>query len=1077
MQRFLQTGARVLFVFALVILPALALAQPVLAAAQPPAIRQDEPVDSLDGVESAVVQIEAVGTFVDPNEGRQQSVPGFGSGFIIDPAGIAVTNNHVVTGGALFKVYVSGQDKPVNARVLGASECYDIAVIDLQGDGYPYLTWYDKPVRVGLDVYAAGFPLGDPEFTLTRGIVAKANANGESNWASLDNVYMHDASINPGNSGGPLVATDGSVVGVNYASDSAVNQYFAIRGSDAQSIIDQLISGENVESLGINGEAIETDTGVSAVYVYSVKSGSPADIVGILPGDYILEIEGLVVGGGSAMTDYCDILSSHGAADVMAVQVYRPDTDEVLEGQFNGRALEASFSIAEQVDENAGGTELNTTVDEYTYVPIAGAGDIVHIEVPDTWTDIDEGDWTIDDEVRGTRLTASPDLDAFYDDWGIPGVVFSYSDNLQNDFTAEELLSRLDYSEQCEGVERYDLPDDAYFTGAYDEYSDCGGTSTTALVAALIPPEGNFILGIEVYANSEADLLALDHILDTFYIGAGGATESVANVGEDIFNLIDVSGLEYEYAFVNEPNLSVLLPATWTDVNSREWVNDDDEYLGQITEAAPDIEAYRNSWDEPGMQAFLLTDVGPDFSVDDAMDAVDFSDECTYEERVPNITHTIYGVGYSGKYDIYTNCGGADSIYYTGVFLADAQDHAYIIDFVSTATGDDEAFEVLLNSFFLGSAVQPVLNTTEYAPVTDASGRISLQVPVDWTESESGPFVIDEEEVGVELTVAPDIDAFNDSWESSGAYVGVWDDFGASDADEVLDTITFEDDCTYDSRYEYEGEGFAGKYDLWNDCGGVSGATFASFALTFDSAPDTLVVLYVGTPTVDDLGNIDPILSSLRIAPPEGASAPAESAAAEAPAPVAEAPAAAASADAPTVTILVDQLNVRSGPGTNYEIIASVDSDLAFKAIGQYNNCAWLLVEDSTGEQGWVSGGAQFTQFDGSCADVPAVAAPAAAAPGAGSSSAAGNTAGAGGATGKPCVYFKNQVGIEVNITLTRQSDSWNTTFTVNKGQTGGQCVDAGKYTYTASTWDGRSLNGDMELAPGDSLQIDLNPG
>lgn len=123
--------------------------------------------------------------------------------------------------------------------------------------------------------------------------------------------------------------------------------------------------------------------------------------VGYCPGDYVLEIEGLTVGGGGAMTDYCDILASHSAADVMAVQVYRPETDEVLEGQFNGRMLEASFSIADQVVENAGGAQLTTTTDEYTYTPIRAAG-IVHIEIPDTWPDIDDSDWIIDDVARHT---------------------------------------------------------------------------------------------------------------------------------------------------------------------------------------------------------------------------------------------------------------------------------------------------------------------------------------------------------------------------------------------------------------------------------------------------------------------------------------------------------------------------------------------------------------------------------------------------------------------------------------------------------------------------------------------------
>ena len=138
-----------------------------------------------------------------------------------------MTNNHVVTGGALFRVYVDGQEEPLNARVLGVSECADLAVIDIQGDGFPYLDWYDGPINVGLEVYAVGFPLGDPEFTMTRGIIAKERASGDTAWASIDHVLQHDADIAPGNSGGPLIDENASVVGINYRLNNS-GQYFAI---------------------------------------------------------------------------------------------------------------------------------------------------------------------------------------------------------------------------------------------------------------------------------------------------------------------------------------------------------------------------------------------------------------------------------------------------------------------------------------------------------------------------------------------------------------------------------------------------------------------------------------------------------------------------------------------------------------------------------------------------------------------------------------------------------------------------------------------------------------------------------
>ena len=68
---------------------------------------------------------------------------------------------------------------------------------------------------------------GEPQFTLTRGIVSKEEADGETYWASVDYVVEHDATINPGNSGGPLLDADGRVVGINYSSRST-DQYYAI---------------------------------------------------------------------------------------------------------------------------------------------------------------------------------------------------------------------------------------------------------------------------------------------------------------------------------------------------------------------------------------------------------------------------------------------------------------------------------------------------------------------------------------------------------------------------------------------------------------------------------------------------------------------------------------------------------------------------------------------------------------------------------------------------------------------------------------------------------------------------------
>ncbi|HRO91770.1 MAG TPA: trypsin-like peptidase domain-containing protein, partial [Promineifilum sp.] len=317
----------------------------------------EEPAPSGPAAESsfqdamkATIQIEAQGSFMDPEFGMQLNTAGRGSGFIIDPSGIAVTNNHVVTGAAFLQVYVQGNDRPLNAKILGVSECNDLAVIDIEGDGFPYLDWSSAPARLGTEIYALGFPLGDPEPTLTRGVISKERAGGETSWASVNNVVEHDATINPGNSGGPLVTSDGKVVGVNYAGNSGVNQYFSINASDARSVVEKLRAGSDLDSIGINGEAVITGDNTTGIWVASVKSGSPADKVGVQAGDIITKLEGLVLSTDGTMADYCDILRSHNASDPMNIEVLRFATQEVLAGQLNGPKLEQTFSFAQAVE-------------------------------------------------------------------------------------------------------------------------------------------------------------------------------------------------------------------------------------------------------------------------------------------------------------------------------------------------------------------------------------------------------------------------------------------------------------------------------------------------------------------------------------------------------------------------------------------------------------------------------------------------------------------------------------------------------------------------------------------------------
>ncbi|PDV98144.1 S1C family serine protease [Candidatus Chloroploca asiatica] len=471
---------------------------------------------SLADAQQAVIQIEAQGTFVSPDEGMLFNVAGRGSGFIIDESGIAVTNNHVVTGAALLKVFVNGESRPRNARVLGVSECSDLAVIDIEGDGFAYLDWYDDNLQVGLDVFAAGYPLGDPEFTLTRGIISKARTDGETSWASVDNVLEHDATINPGNSGGPLLSNDGAVIGVNYAGRSDTKQYYAISRDEALPLIEKMRDGQDVTSIGINGEAFSNGFD-SGIWVWSVKSGSPADNAGVKPGDIITKLERLVLATDGTMTDYCDILRSRNPSDTLAIEVVRGDTQQVLEGQINGRELEETFSFAR--DENIPGFQDGGSATYDGYEQITDVNELLIVEVPTSWSDVSSGTWNFAgrEMERSVGMTAAPDIDAFINTWDSPGVFIGASQQLAQEMSVTDLLDQNSFSQSCTYEGRDDYSDGLY-TGFFDTWTNCGGTDTVLIVVAFAPEDGSFLGLVQVQVVTEADLEALDRILDTFIV-------------------------------------------------------------------------------------------------------------------------------------------------------------------------------------------------------------------------------------------------------------------------------------------------------------------------------------------------------------------------------------------------------------------------------------------------------------------------------------------------------------------------------------------------------------------------------
>ena len=494
-------------------------------------------VMDLTDLKKATIQIESQGTFIDPEFGYIVNNAGRGSGFIIDPSGIAITNNHVVTGAALLKVWIGGDtNKVYNARILGVSECSDLAVIDIEGAGFPYLSWYDEAAKVGLEVYLAGYPLGDPEFTMTKGIVSKEKTSGETYWASVDSVIEHTATSNPGNSGGPLVDANAKIVGVHYAGASTTNQYYAINHENALTVIEQLRTGKDVDSIGINGQAVSSEDGtLTGIWVSSIKSGSAADKAGVKAGDIVTSLESLVLATDGTMKDYCDILRTHNPEDTLTLEILRWNTQEILEGQLNGRNLEVVSTIVSPEPPEEGGTE--TPPDTGIPVPVnCEASDTtgynscwddsgtLYVDLPIHWTEINSSAWIFgsDNLEIGVAISAAPSLSDFDNYYDVEGMFFGSSQTFAQiggyveflDYFAEQ------YQEDCTWVGRYDYNDGLY-RGKYDQYTECGGSDTgfdTYLLSAVdIVDPTSTIIYIEISINSE-DTFIVEQIWGTFYV-------------------------------------------------------------------------------------------------------------------------------------------------------------------------------------------------------------------------------------------------------------------------------------------------------------------------------------------------------------------------------------------------------------------------------------------------------------------------------------------------------------------------------------------------------------------------------
>jgi S1-C subfamily serine protease len=286
---------------------------------------------------------------------------GQGSGFVISPDGLIVTNSHVVHGAQKIRVALpDGRKMP--AEVIGEDPDTDLAVLRIPASDLPPLKLGDSGhIKVGQLVVAIGNPLGF-QATVTAGVVSALGRSLRSRSGRLmDDIIQTDAALNPGNSGGPLVNSQGEVIGVNTAVISgAQGLCFAIAGNTAQFVVGRLIRDGRVRRsyIGVAGQNTPLPRQLvrhfalpisSGILIASIEPDTPASDAGLREGDIIVGLAGQDV---KSIDQLHRLLTEERIGRPTALTIIRasgsPDTQEIVERR-RPEKLELSITPADSL--------------------------------------------------------------------------------------------------------------------------------------------------------------------------------------------------------------------------------------------------------------------------------------------------------------------------------------------------------------------------------------------------------------------------------------------------------------------------------------------------------------------------------------------------------------------------------------------------------------------------------------------------------------------------------------------------------------------------------------------------------
>ncbi len=262
----------------------------------------------------------------------------YGTGFVLEADGLIVSNNHVVADPNMDYTVILADGTQYPAKILNQDKFDDVALLKIDAQKLvPAKLGDSSAIETGQTVFAIGNSLGQYQYTVTKGVVSALNrsvsvgTDGNNQVESrLHSLIQTDASINPGNSGGPLINLSGEVVGMNTLIDTSGESLgFAIPINVIKDAVQQIKTFGKVSRPYLGIQFLNIDPAIQAAkslpigsgcLVNNVLPGTPADVAGVLAGDIVISVNGIMLNPNKALDD---ALQTFSAGEQVTLKVLR----------------------------------------------------------------------------------------------------------------------------------------------------------------------------------------------------------------------------------------------------------------------------------------------------------------------------------------------------------------------------------------------------------------------------------------------------------------------------------------------------------------------------------------------------------------------------------------------------------------------------------------------------------------------------------------------------------------------------------------------------------------------------------